>query len=329
MKQKNQEIFENISLVIWKVAIASALSWEVAKLTGSNHPYLAPLTVILCLKANPNRTIRFSFHRMIGTIIGIFLIIFFYKYIQINGWMLGLLILGGSFITKWMKLDKTVIEQVALSILLVFVLGHQSGEYASDRIKDTFIGAVLAILVNVYFFPNFFTQKAASTYNEYYSMLSSLFLEFSNWILGGCDPVKGREYQNQLKKYIQDLHPMKKDLKMVSKVFSYFPFCKQKSTVLQEYHQKTKMLSNGYIYLLDVVVTFKEWGSSHSMTVSDKETWANQMKVLNDGLERFEKKKELSFPPKGLLQVSLKAEQQKQQYHIAIYQETKQFCEEN
>ena len=51
MKQKKENsVFENQSMMIWKIAIASALSWEIAKFTGSQHPYLAPLTIILCIK---------------------------------------------------------------------------------------------------------------------------------------------------------------------------------------------------------------------------------------------------------------------------------------
>ena len=36
--------------------------------------------------------------------------------------------------------------------------------------------------------------------NNYSNHLTGMFIELSNWIKGGCDPVKGVEFQNQLKK---------------------------------------------------------------------------------------------------------------------------------
>ncbi|GER66491.1 hypothetical protein BpJC7_06660 [Weizmannia acidilactici] len=68
MKQ-NKPLFEMKQLIIWKIAIASSLSWEIAKSAGSHHPYLAPLTVILCIKAMPDQTISFAVNRMIGTMV--------------------------------------------------------------------------------------------------------------------------------------------------------------------------------------------------------------------------------------------------------------------
>lgn len=219
MKKKNSPVFENKSLVIWKMAIATALSWELAKFTGSHHPYLAPLTVILCMKPLLDQTILFAFYRFIGTVFGIILVIMVAKSLQLNGLTLGILILSGGFLAKWFKLDMNAIEQVALTILLVFVFEQKSEHYAFDRIKDMLIGAVVAIIVNVYIFPSTFVKRAATAFNEYSSELSTMFSEYSLWILGGCDPVKGNEYKEQLKKAVQELQQMKKDVKKTAKTF--------------------------------------------------------------------------------------------------------------
>lgn len=52
MKSKKQlkKLMESKTVLIWKMGAASALSWEIAKLAGSNHTYLAPISVILCLQ---------------------------------------------------------------------------------------------------------------------------------------------------------------------------------------------------------------------------------------------------------------------------------------
>ncbi|MDR7237659.1 uncharacterized membrane protein YgaE (UPF0421/DUF939 family) [Neobacillus drentensis] len=59
MKKKN---FESKTALVWKMAIASAISWELAKLIGSDHPYLAPISVVLCLQTTIDQSIRYSFH---------------------------------------------------------------------------------------------------------------------------------------------------------------------------------------------------------------------------------------------------------------------------
>ena len=103
------------------MGIGSALSWETAELMNSQHPYLAPLSVILCLQSTYNQTLRLSLKRIIGTIIGILLIVIVSGYLHVNGWNLGLLILVGGFISAWLKFDKVVLHQLAITILCVFV----------------------------------------------------------------------------------------------------------------------------------------------------------------------------------------------------------------
>lgn len=323
MKKNDRPIFENKSLVIWKMAIASALSWEMAKITGSYHPYLAPLTVILCLKPLLDQTVFFAFYRFIGTVFGIVLVILVASTIPINGFTLGILILSGGFIAKWFKLDMAAIEQVALTILLVFVFEQKSQHYALDRIKDMLIGAVIAIIVNVYIFPSIFVKRATSAFNEYSIQLSSVYSELSLWILGGCDPVKGNEYEKQLKKSLQEIQQMKKDLKKTSNTFGYFPFCVKKKTNLKEIYQKTKQISKCYIYLLEVAETFKDWGSSGTMKENDKVMWSDQMKRFSKKVGDLEKRHSFSKDP--LLRISLSTEQQLHRYHVTLFQLTEQF----
>ena len=147
------------------MAIASAVSWEAAKLAGSDHPYLAPLSVILCLQPTIDQSIRFSFHRIAGTAIGIMLTSFLVSHLPMNGWMLGLFLLGGTYIAKWLRIDVTVLHQAALTILLVFTFERNSKDYAFDRIIDTVIGVIIAILVHMFLFRRT-TQKGSGLFSN-------------------------------------------------------------------------------------------------------------------------------------------------------------------
>jgi len=143
---------ENLTALIWKLAIGSTLSWELAKLFGSHHPYLAPLSVILCLQSTIKTTVALSVKRFIGTTIGIFFTIFLASKLHVTGWNLGILILIGGFITKYLQLDKVVIHQVALTILFVFVFEHNTKHYALDRMNDTIIGLLVGVLIQLIWF---------------------------------------------------------------------------------------------------------------------------------------------------------------------------------
>jgi uncharacterized membrane protein YgaE (UPF0421/DUF939 family) len=152
---------ENISILIWKLTIGSALSWEVAKLMGSDHPYLAPLSVILSLQSTMDKTVSLSIKRVIGTMIGIIVTVLVASHLSVNGWTLGLLILIGCFIAKYLKLDKKVIHQVALTVLFVFSFEHQTKHYAIDRMRDTLIGVLVAGIIQIVWF-RLFLKKAGS-----------------------------------------------------------------------------------------------------------------------------------------------------------------------
>ena len=138
---------ENITSLIWKLSIGSTLAWEISKFFGSSHPYLGPVSLILTVQSTIDKTISLSIKRVIGTMIGIGITVIIASYLKVTGWNLGLLILIGTYIAKYLKLDKKVLHQVALTILFVFAFEHQSKDYAMDRMRDTLVGVLTAGLI--------------------------------------------------------------------------------------------------------------------------------------------------------------------------------------
>ncbi|MCM3571074.1 aromatic acid exporter family protein [Neobacillus mesonae] len=149
---KNNVPGDNISILIWNMSIGSTLSWELAKIMGSSHPYLAPLSVILSLQSTDEKTISLSIKRLIGTIIGIFVTVLIASNMKINGWNLGILIFLGGYAEKYLKLDRKVLHQTALTILFVFAFEHQTKHYALDRLRDTLIGVSIACIIQLVWF---------------------------------------------------------------------------------------------------------------------------------------------------------------------------------
>lgn len=152
MKDTKKEITnENLSILIWKLTIGSTLSWELSKMLGSEHPYLAPLTVILTIQSSFDKTVGVSLTRLIGTILGILITVLFASHMTINGWRLGILILIGCFIAKYLNFDEKTLHQVALTILLVFLF-EQSKHYPLDRVRDTLVGVLVAGFIQFVWF---------------------------------------------------------------------------------------------------------------------------------------------------------------------------------
>ncbi|MFF2878531.1 aromatic acid exporter family protein [Gottfriedia sp. NPDC057991] len=146
---QSQNPSENITSLIWKLSIGSALAWEFSKFFGSSHPYLGPVSLILTVQSTMDKTISLSIKRVIGTMIGIGITVIIASYLKVTGWNLGLLILIGTYIAKYLKLDKKVLHQVALTILFVFAFEHQSKDYAMDRMRDTLVGVLTAGLIQI------------------------------------------------------------------------------------------------------------------------------------------------------------------------------------
>lgn len=315
---------ENKTWLIWKMAIASAISWEAAKVLGSNHPYLAPLSVILCLQTTVYRSIRFSFHRMAGTLVGIVVTIAAVPYVPVNGWTVGLLILIGSFASKWLKQDETAIHQTALTILLVFVIGHESGAYFHDRFRDTLIGAMAAVLIHMLIFPPNFTKQAAKSFRHYADHLAAAFLETADWLQNGHVKKEGYKLQMDIKVLLKELHQTKNLIKDASDSIKYNPFSSKSKKQLQAFQQELYYLNQGYLYLSSAVVLLMEWAEAGTMDKSQQILWANQLKAITP-FYLDKKKLAVSEEPDKHLKINIPEQCKQNQYQIALLTETERY----
>jgi uncharacterized membrane protein YgaE (UPF0421/DUF939 family) len=139
--------------VVWKTPLAAALSWELAEWAGSKHPYLAPLTVLLSIQLTVDKSFQFAWQRILGTIAGVLFTASAAPYLGLKSWSIGLLLFVGTLVVTWLKMDHALLIQVSLSILLVMYFQSKMPSYPLDRIRDTIIGAVVAILIHMLIFP--------------------------------------------------------------------------------------------------------------------------------------------------------------------------------
>ncbi|KMY50430.1 FUSC family protein [Peribacillus loiseleuriae] len=313
---------ENKTLLILKMALASALSWEIAKFMGSHHPYLAPITVILCLQTTINRSIRFSFHRIVGTMIGISVTVLIAPHLQVNGWTIGTLILIGCFVATWLKRDATTIHQVALTVLLVFDLGHKSGYYPIDRFRDTLIGAFVAVIVHMFIYPPNFTNQASKSIHHFATHLTTTFSRVSDWAESGLEKQAGYTLQTETKQLLKELHQANSLIQDASESLQYNPFTKKSKKNLQNYQQRMDYLTQGYAYLSNIVGTLIAWSESGTITPDQQSIWAAQVKALAPFFHAKENPVVL-YPPSETLKVMISSNLEQQRFHVSLYHETK------
>ncbi|MCA1040127.1 FUSC family protein [Bacillus infantis] len=248
----------NQSIFIWKMAISSALSWEAAKWAGSDHPYLAPLTVILSLQPTISQSLQYTLQRILGTVLGIAFASYLAVRMPMNGWTLGILILGGTFIAKWLKFDGGVLRQAALTILLVFAFERHSHTYAWDRILDTIIGAVIAVLVHMVLFPPAFINRAESSVKDLDKQMAAILPGIAGWIELGAAQGKAGELDWALRAAMESLHKARMNTEKASAALKFNPFRKKDEGRLEEIKAGLQRMGKVCVSLAAIVGTLKD-----------------------------------------------------------------------
>ena len=319
---KEEMVFKTI--LIWKMAIASALSWEIAKFFGSDHPYLAPATVIVCIQTTINRSLRYSYHRVTGLVIGIIVADLLLPYLKVTFWTLGLTILVACFITKWMKLDESTIHQTGLAVVLIFVIGHNSGDYPLDRFRNTIIGALTACVIHMLFFPPNFIKQAAKSIHQVTEKMTDELKRVSEWVQTGLDKNEGRSLQKEMKQILIDLHHTNNMLQDALDSLKFNFFAKKSKTKLEELKEHTEFLSQGYSHLANLIEIFQNWSYKGTINASQQEAWAQQLTALIPYFQTAGVPAPAARPalPNEILTVHISPELERQQFHVSLYQVT-------
>lgn len=226
MKSNLTDIINNNGTV-WKMPLAAALSWEAAKWAGSNHPYLAPLTAILCFQITVSQSLHFAWQRIIGTI-GVAATACIAPYIGLSGWSIGLLVLLGAAIVKRLNRDHALTVQIALSILLVLYFQSKMPSYPLDRVRDTVVGAVVAVLIHVLLFPPDSIQTAKQSMARFAERLTRQFYQTADWVRHGCPASQVKIVEDELQTMFQELHQATVETDKANQSLRYNPLASKK-----------------------------------------------------------------------------------------------------
>ncbi len=142
-----------VAIEIFKIALASGLSWWIAaSVTENPYPVFAPLAAILTTQVTIADSLEKSVYRIVGVIFGVTIGGFFGNFFTVNAISVFVVIGLGLVVGNLLRLHPQITSQIGVSTLLVLQYGHSQG-YMTGRIVETIIGAMVAVAINLLISP--------------------------------------------------------------------------------------------------------------------------------------------------------------------------------
>lgn len=258
--------------VVWKMALGSIIVWELARLTGSRHPYLAPLTLILCLQATALKSVRYALYRSVGTVIGVLIIGTFAKSIPVNAWALGIALFMTAVLMKIFRANDMLIHQVALSILFVLYFEHHSSGYAWDRAKDTLIGAIIGVAFVIFLFPPNEVKKTRQAMKQFaWHVVATIDLVTDR--LHEHLPHSDLNLAQHCNALLNELGQMGQSLTKLEQGLPFAIYIKK--TEVKDLQQKFGVIRDACVHLVVLSGSFTD-----DMTNQQREQWGERLRNL-------------------------------------------------
>ena len=141
-------------LQVLKTSVAAIVAWLLSSLLlGQPLPIFAAIAALLVVQPSVNQSLAKGIERSIGVIGGVVIAYVVSLVFETSSWVvLGVIVL--ALLLAWaLKLGPGSANQLPISAMLVLAIGSQSPAYSVDRILETIIGAVVALVVNALIVP--------------------------------------------------------------------------------------------------------------------------------------------------------------------------------
>ncbi|WP_341529489.1 aromatic acid exporter family protein [Nostoc sp. UHCC 0302] len=136
-----------------KMAVASVISLVIAQGLRWNYPLYAAIAAIIVMSSTHGSTLSLGIQRMIGTVIGGISGAIFAVALGSNFWSLGISVFLTIFLTSYWKFNEAAKLAGYVSALVILSHSEVAWLYAWGRCLETFLGIVVALLVNNFIFP--------------------------------------------------------------------------------------------------------------------------------------------------------------------------------
>ena len=278
-------------ILILKMVIGSAISWELAILFGSKYPYLGPISLILCLQATLLKSIRFGIARIVGTIIGVVSVYIFASSLHANGLSIALVMLVSLIIPLLLRANGTTLYQIALSVVLVLEFEHKLPGYGFDRIRDSIIGVAVALILQYVYPPNF-TKRTIEHIEEFPNKLAKSLKSLAAWVEVGASP---KNYFNQnLNQIHKQILEAEKQIQKAELSLKFNPFSKKSKSQLQDVENLLKAVYQVSVDIDFLFTIMDEWGKTGNLTKESIDAWTQNFLLLESSLRNWNEGKTIT-----------------------------------
>lgn len=140
------------SLYMIRITLAASLSWvAVHSLYGDQYLYFAPLAAILITQASVKASLEKGIYRLIGIIIGGIVSLIVGQFFDVGAFSILLILLIGIGIATACRMNIQAVSQVGVTSVLALTFYHN--DYVLWRVAETFIGVLIALIINMIIVP--------------------------------------------------------------------------------------------------------------------------------------------------------------------------------
>lgn len=139
---------------VFKSALAASASYAVcAHLLDHRFPVFGPMAALLTIQINVFNSFSRGVQRVLGIIVGIGVAMFAFHFTGANWWIIFAVVMVTLMVGTRMGLGLAAINQVPMSALLILAAKAYVPTYALDRIVNTMVGTLIALLINALLWP--------------------------------------------------------------------------------------------------------------------------------------------------------------------------------
>ena len=137
-----------------KTSVATVLAWLLAQLLlPGDLPIFAAIAALLVVQPSINQSLGKAVERSLGVIGGVLIAYAVGLVFGQSSWIVLLAIVLSILLAWALRLGPGSANQLPISAMLVLSLGATTPGYALERIIETIIGAVVALVINVLIVP--------------------------------------------------------------------------------------------------------------------------------------------------------------------------------
>jgi hypothetical protein len=176
-----------------KTAFAAGLAyWLGSHVPHVQSPYLAPIVAILVMQLTIADSVTSALQRLVAVMIGAPLAFVVAAVFGVNPLTVALMVLVSFVVGARFSLNAQGLPQVAITALLVMLVGSPHVGYALSRVAETAIGGIVGILVNALVAPPSYLPRAEAQVAAFGSALAAGLDRLANDVERGLTPAAAK-----------------------------------------------------------------------------------------------------------------------------------------